>query len=239
LTAFFKLLSWIIHQWFGPGSIRDPMGQNFSKELLRQTRLGAVQIRSFCTPTDVDRLEFDSGFSPGTEQKSLFTGRESIKLQAEKPDTNLVLAISGGNRIIGFSILAYPERGERWADLGPGIMMEVKAIEVVRRWRSAGIAGGMLEMLLDHPRIEDMIIYMVGFSWTWDLQGTRMTAEQYRQMLINLFKRHGFEQYQTNEPNISLKPENLFMCRIGHKITGVIIDRFKWLRFGLSPWRWM
>lgn len=198
-----------------------------------------MQIRSFCTPADVDGLEFDSGFSSGAEKKSLFTGRESIKLQAEKPDTNLVLAISGGRHIIGFSILAYPEPGERWAGLGPGIMMEVKAIEVVRCCRSAGIAGGMLKMLLDHPRIEDRIIYMVGFSWTWDLHGARMTAEQYRQMLIKLFKRHGFEHYQTNEPNICLKPENLFMCRIGHNITGVIINRFKWLRFGLSPWRWM
>jgi acetoin utilization protein AcuA len=215
------------------------MRQNFSKITVRATRFGIIKIRSFCTPADLDGLEFDDGFSSGTDNRSLFTGSEDIKLQAKQPDTNLVLAVSGDNHVIGFAILAYPGPGERWADLGPGIMMEVKAIEVVRRCRSAGIAGGMLKMLLDHPRIEDRIIYMVGYSWTWDLSGARMTVAQYRQMLLKLFKRCGFELYQTNEPNICLKPENLFMCRIGQAISGTIIDRFKWLRFGLSPWKWM
>jgi acetoin utilization protein AcuA len=215
------------------------MRQNLSKITVRETRFGSIQIRSSCTAADLGGLEFDAGFSSGTGNKSLFTGSESIKLQAKQPDTNLVLAVSGDNHVIGFAILAYPDHGERWADLGPGIMREVKAIEVVRRCRSAGIAGGMLKMLLDDPRIEDRIIYMVGYSWTWDLSGARMTAAQYRQMLLKLFKPHGFEPYQTNEPNICLKPENLFMCRIGQTITGMIIDRFKWLRFGLSPWRWM
>ena len=215
------------------------MRQIFSKEIVRETRFGSIQIRSFCTSKDLDDLEFDSGFSVGAGEKSLFIGSGSIKLQANQPDANLVLTISGDRQIIGFAILAYPEPGERWADLGTGIMMEVKAIEVVRRCRSEGIAGGMLKMLLDHPLIEDRIIYMVGFSWTWDLSGASMTAGQYRQMLLNLFKPHGFEPYQTNEPNICLKPENLFLCRIGRNITGAIIQRFKWLRFGLAPWRWV
>jgi acetoin utilization protein AcuA len=215
------------------------MRQNFSKITVRATRFGIIKIRSFCTPADLDGLEFDDGFSSGTDNRSLFTGSEDIKLQAKQPDTNLVLAVSGDNHIIGFAILAYPDPGERWAGLEAGIMMEVKAIEVVRRCRSAGIADGMLKMLLEHPRIEDRIIYMVGYSWTWDLSGARMTVAQYRQMLLKLFKRCGFELYQTNEPNICLKPENLFMCRIGQTITGAVIDRFKWLRFGLSPWKWM
>ena len=89
-----------------------------------------------------------------------------------------------------------------------------------------------------HPQIEEKIVYMVGYSWTWDLNGTGKTAQQYRQMLINLFKPQGFKEYQTNEPNICLKSENLFMCRVGNNIRQVILDRFKWLRFGLSPWTW-
>jgi len=214
------------------------MGQIFSKEIVQATRFGSVQIRSFCAPEDLDALEFDAGFCAGNGEKSLFAGRESLAQQAQQSEANLVLAISGGRHIIGFTILGLPETGERWAELGPGIMMEVKAIEVVRRCRSAGIAGGMLKLLLDHPRVEDRILYMVGFAWTWDLRGTRLTALQYREMLLRLFKSCGFEQYRTNEPNICLKPENLFLCRIGSNITGVVIDRFKWLRFGLSPWKW-
>jgi acetoin utilization protein AcuA len=118
-------------------------------------------------------------------------------------------------------------------------MMEVRAIEVVRQRRSAGIAAGMLAAMLADPRSDDKIVYMVGYSWTWDLRGTGLTAVQYRRMLVNLFKPHDFEEYQTNEPNICLRPENLFLCRIGKNITRVILDRFKWLRFGLSPWKWV
>ncbi len=87
-------------------------------------------------------------------------------------------------------------------------------------------------------KISKSCSHMVGYSWTWDLNGTRKTAKQYRQILINLFKPHGFQEYQTNEPNICLKPENLFMCRVGNNISQVILERFKWLRFGLSPWTW-
>jgi len=209
----------------------------FSKEIVLATRFGSVQIRSFCAPEDLDRFEFDAGFCAGRGEKSLFTGRESLKQQAQQPEANLVLAAAGDGRIIGFAILAYPEPGDRWAELGGGIMMEVKAIEVVRRRRSAGIAGEMLKLLLDHPRLEDRIIYMVGFSWTWDLDGVRMTAVQYRRMLLRLFEPCGFEQYRTNEPNICLKPENLFLCRIGNHLADAVLNRFKWLRFGLAPWR--
>jgi hypothetical protein len=96
----------------------------------------------------------------------------------------------------------------------------------------------VLKMMVVHPQIEEKIVYMVGYSWTWDLNGTGKTAQQYRQMLIKLFEPHGFKEYQINEPNVCLKPENLFMCRVGKNIRQVIIERFKWLRFGLSPWTW-
>jgi acetoin utilization protein AcuA len=76
---------------------------------------------------------------------------------------------------------------------------------------------------------------MVGYSWTWDLDGTRKTAQQYRQMLIRLFEPFGFIEYQTNEPNICLKPENLFMGRVGDKVDEQTCRAFKWLRFGIEP----
>ena len=117
-------------------------------------------------------------------------------------------------------------------------MMEIRAIEIRRSWGSCKIAPAILETLVVKPQIEEKIIYMVGYSWTWDLKGTRKTAQQYCQMLIKLFKPHGFKEYRTNEPNICIKPENLFMCRVGKNITQLILDRFKWLRFGLSPWTW-
>jgi acetoin utilization protein AcuA len=214
------------------------MTARFSKEVLFTTTKGDVRIHSFCSPQKIRQYTFDGQFQNHEHYKSLYTRRQSLEDNAGCSDANVVLAVTETENIISFGVLAYPGPGERWAELGPKIMMEIKAIEVCRTWRSVGIAPRMMKMLLAHPHIEDKIIYLVGYSWTWDLSGTDMTGRQYRQKLIDLFQPHGFQAYETNEPNVCLKPENFLMCRIGKNISQILKDRFKWLRFGLSPWMW-
>ena len=214
------------------------MDMSAYKNMILPTPKGRVRIRSFCSPEDIRTCTYDSQFAFHPRYKSLYTNRDLLEKSAEQPDANIVLALTAKNHIIGYGVLAYPDPDERWAELGPKAMMEAKAIEVGRSWRSCKIARAILRMLVVVPQIEEKIIYMVGYSWTWDLKGARRTAPQYRQMLIKLFKPHGFEEYRTNEPNICLKPENLFMCRVGQNMSQLLIDRFKWLRFGLSPWKW-
>ena len=75
---------------------------------------------------------------------------------------------------------------------------------------------------------------MVGYSWTWDLEDKGISAMAYRDMLISIFSRQGFKSFQTNEPNIMLRPENLFMARIGTHISEDIQKQFKWVRFDLD-----
>jgi len=108
----------------------------------------------------------------------------------------------------------------------------VMVIEVSRPWRGCGLAKALLEMLVDHPLAEDRIIYMVGYSWTWDLEG--MPAIQYREMMIRLFSHFGFQVFQTNEPNVMMHPENLFMARIGANISEATVRRFKMVRFNMD-----
>jgi acetoin utilization protein AcuA len=214
------------------------MNEKLSKEEIVPTPTGDVLIRSFCHPDEINQYAFDSQFRVYDDYKSLFTRPESLAKSAALAGANVVLALVESKNIIGYGVLAYPDSGERWAELGPKIMMEIKAIEVCRTWRSLGIAPRILKRMLRHPDIEDKIIYMVGYSWTWDLAGTHMTAGQYREKLCDLFQSFGFQEYETNEPNVCLKPENLLMCRIGKNISRMVKDRFKWLRFGLSPWTW-
>jgi acetoin utilization protein AcuA len=145
------------------------------------------------------------------------------------------VALEGNTDIIGFGVLAYPDSEDRWIKLGPEKMMEIKALEVCRRWRSAKVAQGILKMILTYPKIEDKIVFLVGYAWTWDLDGTKQSAQQYRNMLIHLYETFGFQEYQTNEPNICLKPENFFMGRVGKNVSQNMINNFKWLRFGLYP----
>jgi acetoin utilization protein AcuA len=204
-------------------------------EILVSSSLGELRIRSFCTPDEIRQLSFDHQFGTHAHYRSLYTKRESLERKAEQPDTSVVLAIADSKRIVGFGVLAYPDPEERWAQLEPKLMMEVNAIEVSREWRSKKVARGIVQMMKVHPKIEEKIAYFVGYSWTWDLDGNRMTAQQYRQMMAHLFEPFGFEEYQTNEPNICLKPENIFMARIGENVSKELQNQFKWLRFGMTP----
>jgi acetoin utilization protein AcuA len=204
-------------------------------EIFVSTTLGELRIRSFCTPDEIRQLSFDHQFGTHAHYRSLYTKRESLERKAEQPDTNVVLAIVDSKRIVGFGVLAYPDPEERWARLAPNLMMEVNAIEVSREWRSKKVARGIVQMMNVHPKIEDKVAYFVGYSWTWDLDGNRMTAQQYRQMMAHLFEPFGFEEYQTNEPNICLKSENIFMARIGENVSKELQNQFKWLRFGMTP----
>jgi acetoin utilization protein AcuA len=214
------------------------MTETFSKETLLKTPKGDIRIHSFCRPEQIQQYNFDRYFGTSDDFKSLFTRRESLAKSAASEGANVVLALEDARDIIGYGLLAYPEAGERWASLGAEIMMEVKAIEVGRPWRSAGIAPEIMKMMLIYPRIEEKIIYLVGYSWTWDLKGKKMSGQEYRRMLVKLFEPFGFKEYETNEPNVSLRPENILMCRMGQNVTQKIKDRFKWLRFGLTPWTW-
>ncbi len=199
------------------------------------TRKGTIRVRSSCSAQDIGRLQFNPHFGTYAQYKSLYSKRESLEQIARQPDANVTLAVVDEQTIVGFGVLAYPEASERWAQLQPQVMMEVKAIEVARDWRSKRVAGRILKRLMGHPSIEEKIAYMVGYSWTWDLDGTRKTAQQYRQMLIRLFEPFGFIEYQTNEPNICLKAENLFMGRVGGSVDEQTSKAFKWLRFGIDP----
>ena len=211
------------------------MSDSRQKEVVRSTPVGPIQIRSFCTPSEIQAYRFDDQFGTHAQYKSIYTKRETLEKHASKPDANVVLALTESEHIVGFGVFSHPEADERWTELGPGAMMEVKAVEVSRRLRSRKIAGDLVCLMLTHPKIEQMIAYMVGYSWTWDLDGSGMTAQQYRNMLIRLFNPHGFIELQTNEPNICLKPENLFMARIGSEVSDRVRQDFKWLRFGVSP----
>ena len=199
-----------------------------------QTRQGLVTICSFCTPDDIAHLGFKKTFSEFTRYSPIIAKKESLAAAANRPDANVTIASTADGQIIGFAILQYTGADERWVRVGDRIMMEVCVVEVSRAWRANGIAAKLLELVVDHPLIEERIFYMVGYSWTWDLDDVNMTVMEYRNMMIDLFSRYGFRIFQTNEPNVLLRPENLFMARIGSNLSTEIQQRFKWVLFNLD-----
>lgn len=198
-----------------------------------ETPMGKLSMVTFASPDEIRRFGFDRQFSEHRGFRSLYTRRTSLIRRATEEDANVVLAVTDKENIIGFGVLACPEPDQRWARLEPKVMMEVKAIEVARDWRRMGVGNVIVKGMLSHPKVEEKIIYFVGFTWTWDLEWTRMTASKYRKMMIRLFQPFQFNECKTNEPNICLDADNLFMCRTGKNISDRLLDDFKWLSFGV------
>ena len=98
------------------------------EEIQLTAPMGALTIRSFCSSREIRQTTFNPQFSSHAQYRSLYTRRQSLEDNADQPDTNVTLALADGNLIVGFGVLAYPEAGERWAELEPRVMMEVKAI---------------------------------------------------------------------------------------------------------------
>ena len=115
-----------------------------SSDIILPTPKGEVRIRSFCSQDEIRKCSFDRQFAFHPHYKSLYTSRELLEKSAALSDANIVLALTAQNHIIGYGVLAYPDPDERWAELGPKAMMEIKAIEVCRGWQSYKIARAIL-----------------------------------------------------------------------------------------------
>lgn len=204
------------------------------KRVFVDTQRGRIAITSFCRPEDIQGLAFKRAFGTHSHYNPIISTKQSLIRAAVEPDANVTVAATDDGDIVGFGILAYPRPEERWHRVGDRIMMEVSVIEVSRSWRSMGLSRKILAMVLDHPYREERILYMVGYSWTWDLDGSAMATMDYREMMIHLFSSFGFRVLQTNEPNVMLRPENLFMARIGQHISQDIRQRLKRVQFNLD-----
>lgn len=209
------------------------MGKSNRQHVTQTTPKGDVTIRSFCSSEEIRQCFLDGQFGHYVHYKSLYTRRESLEKEADQPDANVTLALSKKSNIIGYGVLGYPEANRRWAPVGKDLVMELKALEVSRTWRSFHIAEAILQLCLGGPKIEEKILFLVAYSWTWDLDWTKHSARRYKEMLVRLFEPYGFKEMHTNDPNVNLRPENMMMARIGEYVEETIRERFKWARYGV------
>jgi len=199
-----------------------------------ETAQGTLSIASFYTPEALASLSFKRSFQMHPHYSPIISSKESLIRIAGEPDANVTLATTAEGDIVGFGILQYPDPDERWVRVGDRIMMELSVVEVSRAWRGGGLARKILEYALAHPLENDKILYMIGYSWTWDIAGSGLPIMAYRDMMIGLFDGFGFELRQTNEPNIMMRPENMFMVKIGANVNDAVRRRLKQVQFNLD-----
>jgi len=177
-------------------------------------------------------LSLDSGLGNFAHYSSIIQRLDVLDKIASGKDGRVTLAVKDEIVVVGYVTWSYPDKSERWSKLGD-LMYELAAIEVSRNYRHLHIGRTMIAAVLEDSFFEEKITYMNGFSWHWDLDGTGLTMSEYRRVMIRLLRGFGFKEQFTNEPNIALREENLFMARIGSKVSEDDQKRFRNLRFGM------
>ena len=198
-----------------------------------ETPLGPVRVFDRCGPAFAAGREMEDGLGTFPSYRSLFATPQGLAALADSNRADLILGLDGEERIVGYCLMREPEEKDFWGRLGSGTLYEIVALEVSRNYRSTKLGRRLLHLGLTNPLVDKRITYMVGYSWTWDLEGTGRTAAEYRMMLRHLLEPYGFKPYPTNEPNVSLRPENIFMARIGPEVDPELVKRFKNLLFGI------
>lgn len=195
---------------------------------------GVIHIETRLTAETLDDLIVSDGFLTPGLQKSIFSRKESLQRILGRGG-QMALALQDPGKIIGYAALDFPDGKDRFGGLGKKIVMELTAIEVAPEYRNRHIAKQLLSRLFSDPSLEFRIIYLVSYQWIWDLPGTGLTAPTYHNLLIRLFSDFRFKRTSTNEPNVCLHPENVFMVRMGQKVSKSSQKAFKWLCFGIKP----
>ncbi len=204
------------------------------KMVVKDTPLGRVTVKGNCPPGSFNGLELENGLGHFAHYSSIIRSVDSFEKAAQKRGGRVTLAILEPNLIVGYGLCWYPDETDRWSLLGD-LMYEMAAVEVSRNFRGMGLARLIMDVTMDDDFFEDKITYMVGLSWHWDLEGKGLTAAEYRRLMMDLYRRYGFREVYTNEPNIALRPENVMMIRIGSRVSEEDQKRFRYLRFGIKP----
>jgi acetoin utilization protein AcuA len=199
-----------------------------------ESRQGKIVIYARCPSGFFGALRLDEGIGDFAYYSSMIQKLDEFDRMAGGTDGRVSLAVLEGRVIVGYFACRYPKPSERWSKLGE-LMYEMGAIEVSRNFRKLGMARMLIKTVLTEPFIEDKISYMNGYSWHWDVVGSGYTVAEYRNVHLKLLEPYSFREFRTNEPNISLREENIFMARVGSRVSHEDTNRFKRLTFGRLP----
>lgn len=132
-----------------------------------------------------------------------------------------------GKTIVGYVTFLSPDEYLCWGNKEIDNLLELGAIEVSDNWRRKGIGVRLLEEAFKDGRFEDFIIISTEYYWHWDLEKSGLSIWEYRNMLVDVLSRHGFELWKTNDPDIVSHPANTLMVRTGKRVAREKIIRMK------------
>ena len=178
-----------------------------------------IFLRNYCKAPFVEALKPDDGlraFARLPERE-----HQLLKKIAGLPESILTLAYTRQGVIVGQVTLVPAD--DFWRGLANTYEI---AFEVSTGWRRRGLARQLLKLVFELDCLDDLIIIGMGLSWHWDIEGLGLPPFAYRAMLARLSARYGFAEYLTSEPNIRMDPANIFLARLGRRVSPAHISQF-------------
>ena len=192
-----------------------------------KTKHGNLIIEGPISAEDIARYDFHEdlvAFRPPTQQHKAIVGI------AKLPEGRILIA-RDNMTIVGYVTYLYPDPLERWSKGQMTNLIELGAIEVIPKYRGAGVGKTLLRVSMMDDAMEDYITITTEYYWNWDLKGTGLNVWEYRKIMEKMMNAGGLEYFATDEPEISSHPANCLMAKIGSRIDTESIQRFDQLRF--------
>lgn len=162
--------------------------------------------------------------------------KETLLKIARMDYGDMVIAYTADDLIVGYVSMHPVDASERWEMLnrsspinpeGRLYVHEFGAIEVSRKWRGLGISKALMQAGFEGDSwFDDKIVVSVEFAWHWDYEEAGLNRFSYRNMLKKVIASAGFEQMDTDEPNVLMDAANMFMVRIGPKVPNPVQQQF-------------
>jgi len=199
-----------------------------------RTRQGPVSLIAWATPEQLRSLRMDAGLGLFWNHHPEKQHRALVEIAATLQG-RVVAAVTDSETIVGFLTFHAPSRLSRWGRANLTGLVELGGIEVASSWRRLGLAKAMLGVAFADAYYDDKIVIAAGLSWCWDLSGTGLSLNEYRQMLVRLVRPFGFAPYYTDDPEIVRYPGNGLVARIGPRAPTTLRDAFMALRVAQIP----
>lgn len=196
--------------------------QPFNGEII-VTDQGPVLVEGPVSPSRLHRFSIDSGLRMFRQAEQQKKALEDI---AAMPNGFVFIARSG-NTVVGYVTFLTPD-----AYLCPGAqdvpgLLELGAIEVSSNWRRRGLGVSLLKEAFRNDKFEDYIIISTEYYWHWDLEKTGLSIWEYRGMLVDVLRTHGFEIWNSTDPDVLSHPANTFMVRVGKRVPAQNIEQVR------------
>jgi len=138
-----------------------------------------------------------------------------------------VAAALAAETLVGHLSLFQPDPEQRWGRQPQAGLLELGTLEVDRAWRRRGVARTLLAAVCADPALESTILLSPQFAADWDLTGTGLAPGAYRQLVLRLFRQHGFADFVTDEPLVAADPKNCLLVRVGRRAPAALYDAFR------------